>query len=49
MTAAVFFLVVGVVAIWLDAHRERSAGLAGSSDVVDRDRERMRMDIHALD
>ncbi|WP_186763346.1 hypothetical protein [Lentzea tibetensis] len=48
MTTAAVLLLIAVVALWLNAHRDRSAGLAGSSDVVDRDRERVRADIHAL-
>ncbi len=48
MTLAAIILVVVVLAFWLDRHRDRSAGLAGSSDVVDRDRVRVRDDIRYL-
>ncbi|WP_154697554.1 hypothetical protein [Lentzea guizhouensis] len=48
MTLAAIVLVVAVISVWLDRHRDRSAGLAGSSDVVDRDRIRVRDDIRYL-
>ncbi|SDH05876.1 hypothetical protein SAMN05216553_11584 [Lentzea fradiae] len=40
MTLAVIVLVVAGISAWLDRHRDRFAGLAGSSDVIDRDRVR---------
>ncbi|WP_157529518.1 hypothetical protein [Nocardia sp. NRRL S-836] len=48
MTLAVIALVVAAISVWLDRHRDRDAGLAGSSDVVDRDRIRVRNDIRYL-
>jgi hypothetical protein len=48
MTLAVIVLVLTVVSVWLDRHRDRNAGLAGSSDVVDRDRVRVRNDLRYL-
>jgi hypothetical protein len=48
MTLAAIILVVAVLAVWLDRHRDRGAGLAGSTDVVDRDRIRVRDDIRYL-
>lgn len=48
MTLAVIALVVATLAVWLDRHRDRNAGLSGSSDVVDRDRVRVRDDLRYL-
>lgn len=48
MTLAVIVLVVAVLVVWLDRHRDRTAGLAGSSDVNDRDRVRVRNDLRYL-
>lgn len=48
MTLAVIVLVLAGISVWLDRHRDRTAGLAGSSDVVDRDRIRVRNDLRYL-
>jgi hypothetical protein len=48
MTLAAILLVVAVLAVWLDRHRDRTAGLAGSSDVIDRDRVRVGNDLRYL-
>jgi hypothetical protein len=48
MTTALVLTLIVLVALWLNGHRDRTAGLAGSSDVVDRDRERVRNDLRAL-
>lgn len=48
MTLVAIVLVVAGLSVWLDRHRDRTAGLAGSSDVVDRDRVRVRDDLRYL-
>ena len=48
MTLAAIVLVVAGISVWLDRHRDRTAGLAGSSDVNDRDRIRVRNDLRYL-
>jgi hypothetical protein len=48
MTLTAILLVLAVVSIWLDRHRDRNAGLAGSTDVTDRDRIRVRDDLRYL-
>ncbi len=48
MTLAAILLVVAVISVWLDRHRDRSAGLAGSSDVNDRDRVRVHDELRYL-
>ena len=48
MTLAVIVLVVAGISVWLDRHRDRTAGLAGSTDVNDRDRTRVRNDLRYL-
>jgi hypothetical protein len=48
MTLAAIVLVLAVISVWLDRHRDRNAGLAGSSDVNDRDRSRVRNDLRYL-
>ncbi|MFS8100596.1 hypothetical protein LFM09_26050 [Lentzea alba] len=48
MTLAAIVLVLAVVSVWLDRHRDRNTGLAGSTDVTDRDRIRVRNDLRYL-
>lgn len=48
MTLAAIILVVAGISVWLDRHRDRNAGLAGSSDVDDRDRIRVRDELRYL-
>lgn len=50
MTLAAIVLVVAVLSVWLDRHRggAYSGGLAGSSDVNDRDRARVRDELRFL-
>ncbi|MFD5825376.1 hypothetical protein [Lentzea sp. NPDC060358] len=48
MTLAAIVLLVAGLSVWLDRHRDRSAGLAGSTDVHDRDRVRARNDLRYL-
>jgi hypothetical protein len=48
MTLTVILLVLAGISIWLDRHRDRNAGLAGSTDVTDRDRVRVRDDLRYL-
>jgi uncharacterized iron-regulated membrane protein len=48
MTLAAIVLVVAGISVWLDRHRDRNAGLAGSSDINDRDRIRVRDDLRYL-
>jgi len=48
MTLAVIALVLAGIAVWLDRHRDRNAGLAGSTDVVDRDRVRVSNELRSL-
>ncbi|MDT7786850.1 MAG: hypothetical protein QOF58_5269 [Pseudonocardiales bacterium] len=48
MTLAVIVLVVAALSVWLDKHRDRTAGLAGSSDVTDRDRIRVRNELRSI-
>ncbi|GAB2835904.1 hypothetical protein [Lentzea nigeriaca] len=48
MTLAVIVLVLAGISVWLDRHRDRNAGLAGSTDVTDRDRIRVRNDLRYL-
>ncbi|MGI5506887.1 hypothetical protein [Lentzea sp. CA-135723] len=48
MTLAAIVLAVAALSVWLDRHRDRNAGLAGSSDVNDRDRVRVRDDLRYL-
>ncbi|MEU0879259.1 hypothetical protein ABZ345_11725 [Lentzea sp. NPDC005914] len=48
MTLAAIVLVVAVLSVWLDKHRDRTAGLAGSSDVTDRDRIRVRNELRSI-
>ena len=48
MTLAAILLAVAALSVWLDRHRDRTAGLAGSSDVNDRDRSRVRNDLRYL-
>jgi hypothetical protein len=48
MTLAAIVLVLAVVSVWLDRHRDRTSGLAGSSDVMDRDRIRVRDELRYL-
>ncbi|GAA3640308.1 hypothetical protein C8D88_103196 [Lentzea atacamensis] len=48
MTLVAILLVLAVVSVWLDRHRDRNAGLAGSTDVTDRDRIRVYDDLRYL-
>ena len=48
MTLAAIVLVVAGISVWLDRHRDRNAGLAGSSDINDRDRIRVGNDLRYL-
>ena len=48
MTLAAIVLVVAILSVWLDRRRDRNAGLAGSTDVNDRDRVRVRDDLRYL-
>jgi hypothetical protein len=52
MTLATIVLVLAGISVWLDKHRDRtgvfSGGLAGSSDINDRDRTRVRNDLRYL-
>ncbi|MFI6095406.1 hypothetical protein ACIA8G_07640 [Lentzea sp. NPDC051213] len=48
MTLAAIVLVLAGISVWLDRHRDRNAGLAGSSDVVDRDRARVGNELRYL-
>ncbi|MFD9704644.1 hypothetical protein [Lentzea sp. NPDC059081] len=48
MTLAAIVLLVAGLSVWLDRHRDRTAGLAGSSDVHDRDRVRVHDDLRYL-
>ncbi|WP_434446053.1 hypothetical protein [Lentzea sp. E54] len=48
MTLAAIILVVAGISVWLDRHRDRNAGLAGSTDVNDRDRVRVRDELRYL-
>ena len=48
MTLAAIVLAVAALSAWLDRHRDHNAGLAGSSDVNDRDRIRTRNDLRYL-
>lgn len=48
MTLAVIALVLAGISVWLDRHRDRNAGLAGSTDVVDRDRVRVSNELRSL-
>lgn len=48
MTLAVIVLVVAALSVWLDRHRDRNAGLAGSTDVNDRDRIRVHDELRYL-
>ncbi|SER61932.1 hypothetical protein SAMN05216188_113117 [Lentzea xinjiangensis] len=48
MTLAAILLAVAGLSVWLDRHRDRTAGLAGSTDVTDRDRVRVRDDLRYL-
>lgn len=48
MTLALIVLVLAAISVWLDRHRDHNAGLAGSSDVNDRDRVRVRDDLRYL-
>jgi hypothetical protein len=48
MTLAAILLALAGISAWLDRHRDRNAGLAGSSDVTDRDRMRARNDLRYL-
>ncbi|MCX2949408.1 hypothetical protein [Lentzea sp. NEAU-D7] len=48
MTLAAIVLAVAALSAWLDRHRDRTAGLAGSSDVTDRDRVRVRDELRYL-
>lgn len=48
MTLAAIVLVLTGISVWLDRHRDRNAGLAGSSDVNDRDRTRVRNELRYL-
>jgi hypothetical protein len=48
MTLAAIVLVVAGISVWLDRHRDRTSGLAGSSDVNDRDRTRVGNDLRYL-
>ncbi|SDP92769.1 hypothetical protein [Lentzea jiangxiensis] len=48
MTLAAIVLAVTALSVWLDRHRDRTAGLAGSTDVHDRDRIRVRDELRYL-
>ncbi|HEX7307932.1 hypothetical protein [Lentzea sp.] len=48
MTLAAIVLTVAGLSVWLDRHRDRNAGLVGSSDVIDRDRVRVGNDLRYL-
>ncbi|GGU41017.1 hypothetical protein GCM10010178_37000 [Lentzea flava] len=52
MTLALIVLVLAGISLWLDRHRDRnslySGGLAGSTDVTDRDRIRVRDELRYL-
>ena len=52
MTLLVIVLVLAGISVWLDRHRDRnsvySGGLAGSSDINDRDRIRVGNDLRYL-
>jgi hypothetical protein len=48
MTLAVIVLVLTGISVWLDRHRDRNAGLAGSSDINDRDRVRVGNELRYL-
>lgn len=48
MTLAAIVLVLAGISVWLDRHRDRNAGLAGSTDVADRDRVRVRDELRYL-
>jgi hypothetical protein len=48
MTLAAIVLALAGISVWLDRHRDRNAGLAGSSDVTDRDRVRVGNDLRYL-
>ena len=48
MTLAAIVLLVAGISVWLDRHRDRNAGLAGSSDVIDRDRVRVGNELRYL-
>ncbi|WP_156213524.1 hypothetical protein [Lentzea aerocolonigenes] len=48
MTLAAIVLVLAGISVWLDKHRDRTAGLAGSSDVTDRDRIRVRNELRSI-
>lgn len=48
MTLTVIVLALAGISVWLDKHRDRTAGLAGSSDVTDRDRIRVRNELRSI-
>jgi len=48
MTLTLIVLALAGISVWLDRHRDRNAGLAGSTDVVDRDRVRVNNELRYL-
>ena len=48
MTLLMIVFVLAGISVWLDRHRDRNAGLAGSSDINDRDRIRVHDDLRYL-